>query len=54
MLCGMHTQTTLVSAHPVDKPALADSKPNPSWPVDAPGGRFYAESDPYIPLSRDG
>ena len=26
----------------------------PHWPVDTPGGRFYAEFDPETPISREG
>ena len=50
----MQAQTTSVSAHPVGEPVLTPSKPSPSWPVDTPGGRFYAEFDPDTPLSREG
>ena len=50
----MQTQSTSVPTHPAGEPVLTPTNPRPSWPVDTPGGRFYAEFDPETPLSREG
>lgn len=41
-------------SHPAGERVLAAFEPPPAWPVDTPGGRFYAEWDPEVPVTREG
>jgi len=50
----MQVQTKSFSTHPQGERLAPPSEPAPSWPVDTPGGRFYAEFDPDTPISREG
>lgn len=43
-----------MSAHPAGERLSVPFEPPPAWPVDTPGGRFYAEWDPEVPVTRDG
>jgi hypothetical protein len=44
----------LVKAHPEGEMVLASLGGAGSWPVDTPGGRFYAEWDSQAPVTREG
>ena len=50
----MQEQTESFSTHPQGERLSTHSEPAPHWPVDTPGGRFYAEFDPETPISREG
>ncbi len=50
----MQTQTESFSTHPQGECVSAPSESASHWPVDTPGGRFYAEFDPENPISREG
>jgi hypothetical protein len=50
----MQVQTEFFSTHPQGERLSTPSEPAPHWPVDTPGGRFYAELDPETPISREG
>ena len=50
----MNSSMPLISTNPqgeAEKPAKATSG---AWPLDTPGGRFYAEWDDESPVSREG
>ena len=44
----------LISAHPAGESKTSPQYPSGSWPLDAPGGRFYAEWDDQAPVTREG
>ena len=44
----------LVKAHPEGEAVLASLGNAERWPVDTPGGRFYAEWDSQAPVTREG
>ena len=50
----MQLKARSFSTHPGGERVSAPSTPPSSWPVDTPGGRFYAEFDPVTPISREG
>lgn len=54
MLCGMQMRNPSAFVHPEGEVVSSPASPPPIWPVDTPGGRFYAEFDPDTPLSREG
>ena len=43
-----------LSAHPKGESLKSPIGGESSWPVDTPGGRFYAEWDTEVPTSREG
>ena len=43
-----------ISAHPAGEAKTSQLYPSGSWPLDAPGGRFYAEWDEQAPVTREG
>ena len=50
----METRNFLGCAHPAGEREKQASCPSGSWPVDTPGGRFYAEWDDEAPVTREG
>ena len=44
----------LLCAHPAGETFFAPQTPPPAWPVDTPGGRYYAELDLDAPVTREG
>lgn len=44
----------LATIHPEGEPESRSRRSSGSWPVDTPGGRFYAEWDPGVPVTREG
>lgn len=50
----MSTPAALISPHPAGEPESPPEFPSGSWPVDTPGGRFYAEWDDEAPVTREG
>jgi len=50
----MDTPLTIVPANPAGVSKNAASYPSGSWPLDAPGGRFFAEWDDQAPVTREG
>ncbi len=45
---------TLSGTHPVGEPGKQVQRGPGSWPVDTPGGRYYAEWDEETPVTREG
>ena len=43
-----------ISAHPAGEVKTAPHYPAGTWPLDTPGGRFYAEWDDKSPVTREG
>ena len=43
-----------ISAHPAGEVKTAPHYPAGTWPLDTPGGRFYAEWDDQSPVTREG
>ena len=43
-----------MSTHPVGEPVLESFSVGTTWPVDTPGGRYYAEFDDQAPVTREG
>jgi len=43
-----------VEAHPIGEAAITPSGPVDRWPLDTPGGRFYAEWESQAPVTREG
>ena len=41
-------------AHPAGERLFPSLKTTPAWPVDTPGGRYYAEFDDQAPVTREG
>ena len=50
----MEAPTSLISAHPQGEGKTVLQAPAGRWPVDTPGGRFYAEWDEQAPVTREG
>ena len=50
----MDTPATLIVANPVGESENARQYPPGSWPLDTPGGRYYAEWDGDAPVTREG
>jgi hypothetical protein len=50
----MEASVSLISAHPQGESKTALQAPAGRWPVDTPGGRFYAEWDEQAPVTREG
>ena len=44
----------LLKAHPEGEEVFATLQTAGSWPVDAPGGRFFAEWETHTPATREG
>ena len=51
---GMEASIPLVHLHPAGEPKKTGETPSGSWPLDTPGGRFYAEWDDESPVTREG
>ena len=43
-----------VEAHSIGEAAVTPSGPVDRWPLDTPGGRFYAEWERQAPVTREG
>ncbi len=43
-----------VEAHPIGEAAITPCGPVDRWPLDTPGGRFYAEWESQAPVTREG
>jgi hypothetical protein len=50
----MRTLAASQSTHPAGECQNAPEFPLGSWPLDSPGGRFFAEWDPDAPVTREG
>ena len=50
----MEASVSLIAAHPQGEGKTAPKAPVGRWPVDTPGGRFYAEWDDQAPVTREG
>src|ERR1035437_1926086 len=50
----MDAPASLISTNPAGEPQNAPEYPSGSWPLDTPGGRFYAEWDDQSPVTREG
>ena len=50
----MEMPTSLICANPVGEPENTPKYPPGSWPLDTPGGRFYAEWAGDAPVTREG
>lgn len=50
----MSLSLTSENAHPAGEGKNELGFPSGSWPLDTPGGRFFAEWDPEAPVSREG
>ena len=50
----MKVKTLVLEAHSAGESALQSCEAGHRWPVDTPGGRFYAEWDAQIPVTREG
>lgn len=50
----MDALNDVISAHPEGETKREMCKASGAWPVDTPGGRFYAEWDPESPVTREG
>jgi hypothetical protein len=50
----MESIAALVKAHPQGECVFESANRSTSWPLDTPGGRFYAEWETQIPVTRDG
>lgn len=50
----MEACTPPTSAHPKGEGKATQQIPPGSWPVDTPGGRFYAEWEDQAPVTREG
>jgi hypothetical protein len=50
----MNTSEPVACAHLQGEPEKSHNSPSGSWPLDTPGGRFYAEWDDESPVSREG
>lgn len=45
---------TVISANPAGETKIPPQFPSGTWPLDTPGGRFYAEWDDQAPVTREG
>lgn len=50
----MDSTMAVITAHPAGEANTSPQYPSGSWPLDAPGGRFYAEWDDQAPVTREG
>ena len=50
----MERETIPVDAHSKGEGSAIIFQPDDRWPVDTPGGRFYAEWDSQSPVTREG
>ena len=50
----MDAPVTVISANPAGETKNTASYPPGSWPLDTPGGRFFAEWDNQAPVTREG
>jgi hypothetical protein len=50
----MDAPSRLIRANPAGEPQYARGSPAGAWPLDTPGGRFYAEWDDQAPVTREG
>jgi hypothetical protein len=50
----MDASTALICANPAGESEKTANLPSGSWPLDTPGGRFYAEWDGGAPVTREG
>jgi len=50
----MKSKIIALSAHSKSEPVNAASGPADRWPLDTPGGRFYAEWESHAPVTREG
>ena len=50
----MSLLSTLQNTHPAGELQNESGFPAGSWPLDTPGGRFFAEWDPEVPVTREG
>jgi len=50
----MNTLMGVIPAHPIGETKSGVRNAGNSWPVDTPGGRFYAEGDTEAPVTREG
>ena len=50
----MPLPSDVICTHPLGERILAPPQPPPAWPVDTPGGRYYAELDLDAPVTREG
>ena len=50
----MDRSPSLACPHPAGESRNSPEYPCGSWPLDTPGGRFYAEWDPCAPVTREG
>ena len=50
----MEKLSEVLSVHPAGESQKVDDGGAKSWPLDTPGGRFYAEWDTEVPVTREG
>lgn len=50
----MEAPVTVICANPAGESKTASKYPLGTWPLDTPGGRFYAEWDDQAPVTREG
>lgn len=50
----MDAHPALISTHPQAEAKNTPQYPSGTWPLDTPGGRFYAEWDDQAPVTREG
>ena len=50
----MPLENTSLQTHPLGEPNFPAPSRTPAWPVDTPGGRYYAEFDHSTPTTREG
>jgi hypothetical protein len=50
----MPLPSDVICAHPSGETLFVPQQPPPAWPVDTPGGRYYAELDLDAPVTREG
>ena len=51
----MDTPVTMISVNPAGETKSSPHYPSETWPLDTPGGRFYAECwDDQAPVTREG
>ena len=50
----MATHSPLLDAHPAGEPSAGLAQASGAWPLDTPGGRYYAEWDDDVPVTREG
>jgi hypothetical protein len=51
---GMSALLERLSTHPEGESKMGSCGGDGAWPLDTPGGRFYAEWDTEAPTSREG